>query len=89
MCSTNNDVGGLGDGAITPRVNQAARTTLSRLRGRVAGADDPQLVWHQQQSSDLSRVALMTRGGSGGIGGGSIGMSSMEGGAGEVRRIVK
>lgn len=47
---------------------QAAQASLARLRGRVAGADDPQVAWHQQQSSDLSRVALMGGGGSSSMG---------------------
>eukprot|EP00904_Undaria_pinnatifida_P002529 jgi/Undpi1/12277/HiC_scaffold_5.g01953.m1 len=38
---------------------QAAQASLARLRGRVAGADDPHIAYHQQQTSDLSRVALM------------------------------
>ena len=37
-----------------PLATQAAQASLARLRGRVAGADDPQVVLHQRQVADLS-----------------------------------
>lgn len=49
----------------------------------MAGADDPQLAWHQQQSSDLSRVALM-----GGVSSRSMGMNGAGAGP-EVRRNAR
>ncbi len=46
----------------------------------MAGADDPHITWHQQQSNDLSRMALMSGGG-----GGNLGGAAGNGGGLEVR----
>lgn len=43
--------------------SKAAQASLTRFRGRVAGADDPSSALHQRQFTDLSRASLM--GGSG------------------------